>query len=430
MKFFFILILIFFKINFLLAENSALFFIELALKNNPKYNSEKASLKATKQNKNISRSEFFPNVTISGSLNSSQSNNRIDQSGSPLPDTNSDTETKTFEIEQKIFQGFHGYNSLKKSDIEISQANFKLKSMEQNTILDSVSAYTDLLFKIDNKNFNLDNLNLFERQVETAAARLQKGEVTLTDLAQAESSLAQARANLILAETELLTAISNFERIIGIKPPDNITNILFDINLPNSLDEALKISSKNNPELIISRLDYEISKKDLIIEKSKLSPSATINYSKSRSEDLTTTVDKIDKENVKATIKWPIISGGKNYSSIKKSKYKKEQTRLLLKDIKNKVKTETSNAWSIYKSSKSILNATKAQLEASEIANEGITLEYDSGNTRTTLEVIQSRTLLLDAKIAYAKAQRNFIISKFKLLAQVGNLSLNSIKKS
>ena len=96
--------------------------------------------------------------------------------------------------------------------------------------------------------------------------------------------------------------------------------------------------------------------------------------------------------------------------------------------MKNKVATDTSNFWSKYQSSKSVLLATKLQLKAAEIANEGITLEYDSGNTRTTLEVIQSRSLLLDARIAFAKAERDFIVSQFELAKQTGSLSINSIK--
>ena len=100
---------------------------------------------------------------------------------------------------------------------------------------------------------------------------------------------------------------------------------------------------------------------------------------------------------------------------------------LMLQDAKSKVTAETTNAWSKFQSSGSVLIATEAQLKAAEIANEGITLEYDSGNTRTTLDVIQSRSLLLDARITHAKAERDFIISKFKLAFQIGSLSLNNI---
>ena len=96
--------------------------------------------------------------------------------------------------------------------------------------------------------------------------------------------------------------------------------------------------------------------------------------------------------------------------------------------MKNKTATETSNSWSKYQSSKSVLQATRSQLKAAEIANEGITLEYDSGNTRTTLEVIQSRSLLLEARISFAKAERDFYVSQFELAKQIGSLSTKSIK--
>ena len=98
------------------------------------------------------------------------------------------------------------------------------------------------------------------------------------------------------------------------------------------------------------------------------------------------------------------------------------------RDAENKVITETTNAWSKYQSSESVLTATEAQLKAAEIANEGITLEYDASNTRTTLELIQSRSLLLDSRIAFAKAARDFMISKVQLAFQIGTLSLGSIK--
>merc|ERR1712086_606390 len=102
---------------------------------------------------------------------------------------------------------------------------------------------------------------------------------------------------------------------------------------------------------------------------------------------------------------------------------------LILQDVANEVKTDTANSWSAYQSSKSVLKSTQAQVKAAEIANEGITLEYDSGNTRTTLEVIQSRSLLLDARISNAIAKKNFAISKFKLLVVIGELTLENIKK-
>ena len=431
MKLFIIIFLLIFKTSVVYASNDLIFFLEGAYKNNPVLNAERKNKKAIKENINISYSEFLPSVSISGSIDSNELSGRTNQAGTKLVDTNQNTETKKISVDQKIFQGFEGYNTLQKSELEYQRANLKLKNMEQETLFKTTSAYYNLIYAKNRMKFNLENLDLFERQVEFDSARLQKGEITLTDLAQSESSLAGAKANLISAENEFLSSKNNFERITRMNSPETIEEkVDLKINLPNSLKEALKISKKNNPKLLIAKLDFEISKKNLNIEKAQLSPSASINYSKSETSGLSSTVDKADQESVKATVTWPIINGGKNFSSIKKSKFEKEKTNLLLEDTINEVVTDTTNAWSLYRSSGSILEATKSQVTAAEIANEGITLEYDSGNTRTTMEVIQSRSLLLDSKIANAKAKRDFIISKFKILSVLGELTLDSIKNS
>ena len=410
------------------AEDNLKFYIEKALKNNFQLNAERKSLESAKQNKNISRSEFLPSITLSGEQNSSTSTNRTDKNGANLSDTNSDSESKTISVEQKIFSGFKGLNTFKKSELETKKAKLVLQRAEQQTILDAASAYFDLVFKSENEIFNSSNISLFERQVESDSARLQKGEITLTDLAQSESSLAGANANLIKAQTEFLASQTNFERTTR----EKVQNVK-DLNkkivliLPNTLNESLALAKLNNLDLLISEIEYEIAVKDLKIERARLSPSATINYSKSENKDFSSTIDDLDKESVKATVTWPLIKGGENISSIKKSSFNKQRFQLILQDMKNKITAETSNSWSKYQSSKSVLQATRSQLKAAEIANEGITLEYDSGNTRTTLEVIQSRSLLLDSRIAFAKAERDFIVSQFELAKQIGSLSIKII---
>ena len=404
------------------------FYIEKALKNNFKLKAERKSLESAIQSKNISRSEFLPSITLSGEQISSTSTNSTNKNGANLSDTNSDSESKTLSVEQKIFSGFKGLNTFKKSELETKKAKLFLQRAEQQTILDAASAYFDLVFKSENEIFNLSNISLFERQVESDKARLQKGEITLTDLAQSESSLAGANANLIKAQTEFLASQTNFERTTREKVP-NVKNLNKKtvLILPNTLNESLSLANLNNLDLLISEIEYEIAVKDLNIERARLSPSASINYSKSENKDFSSTIDDLDKESVKATVTWPIIKGGENISSIKKSSFNKQRFQLILQDMKNKITTETSNSWSKYQSSKSVLQATRSQLKAAEIANEGITLEYDSGNTRTTLEVIQSRSLLLDSRIAFAKAERDFIVSQFELAKQIGSLSIKIV---
>ncbi len=407
------------------AENNLNFYTLKALDNNLQLNAERKSLEAAKQSKNISRSEFYPSLTISGNQTSTTTSNRINQSGSILADTNLDSETKSIELEQVIFSGFKGINIFKKSELETQKAKLELKNVEQKTISDTAKAYFDLIYNFKNEKFNLSNVKLFERQVEVDNARVQKGEITLTDLAQSESSLAGANADLIKAKTEYFTSKTNFERITGVKAPNpEYLDQKIILNLPNTLKSSLDLANLNNIGLLISKLDYEISIKDLNIERSRLSPSTSINVSKTESKDFSSSIDEKDDESVKATITWPIIKGGENVSAIKKSSFNKQRAELLLQDANKSVKTETANHWSDFKSFKGVLEATKAQLKAAEIANEGISLEYDTGITRTTLEVIQSRSLLLDARISHAKAERDFIISQFELAKQIGTLSI------
>ena len=427
MKFFNIALIIILLCNTVHAESHLKFYLDAAFKNNLRLNAERKNQKSIEQNINISKSEFLPSISLSNEQSSTQLTNKTDNNGVNLNDSSLDTETKKITVDQKLFQGFKGYNSLKKSELEVKQAELKLKQAEQQTILDTVSAYFDFIFKTKNEEFNFSNVNLFERQVESDRARLQKGEITLTDLAQSESSLAAANANLIKAKTELLASKINFERITREKAPNSVNvDESINVKLPNTLLRSLEIAKLNNPEFLITKLNFKIAEKELNIEKGKLSPTASLNYSKSENKDFSSSIDELDEEKVQATITWPIIKGGENISSIKKSSLKKQRALFLNQDAENKLMTDVTNAWSKYQSIKSVLIATESQLKAAEIANEGITLEYDSGNTRTTLEVIQSRSLLLDARIAYSKARRDLMISKVELAQQLGTLSLNS----
>ena len=424
-----LLLLIFFLFSNNLFAQDLLKTLSEAFKNNSKLNAERASLNAAKQEVNISRGEFLPSITLSGNIASQEDTNRTNQTGESLANINSTPETRSVLIEQKIFDGFGNYNNLKKSKLELEYAKFELNKLEQEVILSAAKAYYNLGYNFKNLEFNQSNFELFERQVESDRSRLERGEISLTDFAQSESSLAGAQAKLITARNELVSGKKNFQKITGSNAPEEIDlTFLPNLKIPSSLQTATSISEQINPRLNLAKIDLEIVKKDLFVARGSLAPSASISYEKKKNYDLSTTVDQREQEEVKATVKWPIFKGGKNISSVKKARFKLEEKQLIFDDIFSQVQIDTTNAWTTYNSSKGVLDATAAQLKAAEIANEGITLEYDTGNKRTILEVIQSRTLLLDAGTSYAKAQKNFAIAQFNLLASIGDLYLDNIK--
>ncbi len=400
-----------------------------AYKNNPKLNAERAKLDSSKQDVNISKGNFLPSITLSGDIATQEDTNRINKSGKSLADTSSTPESQSLLIEQKIFDGFTNYNDLKKSKLKLEYSKIELNKLEQEVILNAAIAYYGLAYNFKNFEFNESNTELLERQVETDRSRLDRGEISLTDLAQSESSLAGAQAKMITAKNELVSSKKNFQKIVGTIPTEKVNLDFFPyVRTPNTLQLAISIAKDSNPNLKLAEIDLEIAKKELSITKGDLAPSAKLSYSLKKNQDLSTTVDEREQEEVKATVTWPIFDGGKNISSVRKSKFKVKQKQLILEDVQNQIQIETANAWTTYESSKGVLEATSAQLKAAEIANEGITLEYDTGNQRTTLEVIQSRALLLEARTGYAKAQKDFAIAQFNLLASIGNLYLKNIK--
>ena len=401
-----------------------------AYKNNPELNAERENIKVSKEDLNISKSEFLPSLTLSSSRSKESTEKLTNRSGANVSSTDVDPKTRSIIIEQTLFQGFAGMAGFEKNKIGLNLAVAKLLKREQEIIYKAIEAYTGLVSTKEKLDINKKNVNLYEHTVETAQARLERGQITLSDLAQSESSLAGAQAKFIQAKNDEVTAKLVYEKVIG-----SITNVNslskdsdIDLKIPNSLNEAIKISKKNNPDLIIAKLEYEQSEKDVKIAAADLSPSATLSLKSSKTDDLSSSYDEQDKETITATISWPLFKGGKNIASLKKSKNQKNIKKFLFDNAIKSNDTNVASAWSSLQSSKSLLNSVKLQVQAAEIANEGITEEYESGLGRSTLDVMQSNSILLNSKISLTDSERNYLLSQFSLLQSVGLLKSDYLK--
>ncbi|MDA7689611.1 TolC family protein [Candidatus Pelagibacter sp.] len=426
------IILILFSVLFLNQQVLAVTLFEAlaeTYKNNTDLNAERENINISEEDLKISKGNYLPTVTISGSKSQEDTSKLTNRTGVEQSVNDVDPSTQSIKIEQTLID-FGRNADVQKNQIGIRLAVVKLLKKEQEVLLKAIEAYSGLVLANKKLKINQSNLNLLERQVETNRARLERGQITLSDLAQSESSLAGAQANFTQSKNEIISSKLNYENVIGPIIDINSLNNNFDIKLmlPNNLSDAIDKSQKYNPELIIAKLEYEQSEKDVLISRSDLSPSAKLSYESSKSQDLSSSYDERDKNILKATVTWPVYSGGKNRASLNKSRNLQNRKKLLLNSV---TKTNNSNvaiSWSTLQSSKSLLNSVNSQVKAAEIANEGITVEYETGLGRSTLDVIQSNTILLSSKISLADSERNYLLSQFKLLQAIGLLNSNYLK--
>ena len=397
--------------------------LNLTYKNNIQLNAERENIKVSEEDINISKADYKPSLTLSGSKSIEDTNKLTNQSGGDATISDVDPFTTSIKLEQTLLD--YGRDlTLQKNITALDLAKAKLVKKEQDILHKAIDAFTNLILARETLDINSKNLNLLIRQVENDKIRRDRGQITNTDLAQSESSLAGAQAQFAKAKSDLLISKLNYENIIGkISDPNQLQkNSNAIVSIPNTLNEAINLSKRNNPDILIAKLDLEKSEKDLAISESDLKPSASLSLERSYSDDLTSTIDEREKDTLKATLSWPFYSGGKKRSTINKNSNLTTRKRLLLDDAVRTNETNVASAWSSLQSSESFLNSVKVQVGASQIAYEGVTAEYERGS-RTTLDVIQSNALLLSAQISLANSEKNYLMAQYNLLKAVGLLN-------
>ena len=399
-----------------------------AYQNNTELNAERENINVSKEDLNITKGEYLPSASITGTKSQEDTNKLTNQSGGDASINDVDPLTTSIKLEQKLID-FGRSAEFKKKKIGLDLAEAKLLKTEQDILYKATEAFTGLIVANEMLKINGSNLKLLQRQVESDKVRLEIGKITVSDLAQSESSLAGAQAQFIQAENDVVTNKLNYENVIGkISDPNGLKKSLKAfVAIPESLSNAIELSQLNNPNIKIAKFELEQAEKDIQIARSDLSPTATLSLERSYSEDLSTTYDEREKDILKATVSWPFYSGGTKIAKVNKNRNLKIRKKLLLD---NEIKTNNTNvasAWSNLLSSKSFLASVRLQVKAAENANEGISAEYERGS-RTTLDVIQSNTLLLNAQISLANSERNYLLAQYNLLKSIGLLNSDYLK--
>ena len=393
--------------------------------NNLELQAERKNLEIQQEVINMSRSDLLPTLTLTGKKNFEETNEITTQAGADASVTDVDTSSASIKLEQTLLDGSGRKTVYEKSKLGLNLTEAKLIQKEQEIFLRAIEAYTGLILAYEKLNINEENVNLLQRQFELDNARLSRGQITASDLAQSQSSLAGAQARYIEAQNNIVTSKLNYENVIGAIAEEAKLKKIYNaqVTIPKNLSEAKKISLEKSPELIIAEIEYGQSDLDVKIARSDLSPTAKISLERTYTDDLSATYDEREKDVLQATVSWPFQFGGKNKSNVSKNLQAKGMKRLLLENAQKNNTQSVTSSWSTLQSSRSFLQAVQSQVKASEVATEGISFEYESGSGRSTFDVLQSRSNLINAKINLAEAERSYLLAQYRVLKSVGLLN-------
>ncbi len=301
-----------------------------------------------------------------------------------------------------------------------------LSSVEQRVMLESATAYMDVLSEQAVLDLNRNNERVVRRQLQAAEDRFEVGQVTRTDVAQAEARLAQATADRIAAEGRLVTARSIYKRTIGALPGALAWPAL-PPDLPQEEEEAIARAERNNPSISAADFTARAARADIEAWNAARRPRVSLRGSYGRRYDQTIGVDESATAALRIDFVVPLYQSGAESARVRRAKQVAAQRRFERDQVRRDARLEATSAWGALVTARARIAALESQAEAATIALEGVTQEAFVG-LRTTLDVLDSEQELFRTNVSLVQAQRDEIVSAFRLQSAVGSLTAQALR--
>ncbi len=399
-----------------------------AYQNNPSLNAQRAALRATDENVPQALSGYRPKVSVTaqGGYNYTNAVQQLPVGGVitniPFAETflsRSIAATGTY----TLFNGFQTANRTRQAESQVDGARETLRVTEQQVLLDAATAYMNLLRDQAILDLNRRNVEVLTEQLKQTRDRFNVGEVTRTDVAQAESRLAAGRSSLLGAQSNYVTSQANYRRVIGVDPGRLAPGTPVDRLSPNVLAKAVAQGQANSPSVLAAMYGVDVAVLAVKISEGALYPNLTLTASASQGQYPAFEVVKQTAASVLGALTVPIYQGGAEYSAIRQSKETLGQQRLNLDINRDQARATVVQSWGQLDAAKAQIEATTAQVNAAEIALNGVREEARVGQ-RTTLDVLNAQQELVNARVALVTAQHDRVVASYTLLAAVGGLSM------
>jgi len=399
-----------------------------AYQNNPSLNAQRATLRATDENVPQALSGYRPKLSITGNggYNYTNAIQAFPTAGGPTNTQFAQTfysrgvgATGTY----TLFNGFQTANRTRQAESQVEGARETLRVTEQQVLLDAATSYMNLLRDQAIYDLQRRNVEVLTEQLKQTRDRFNVGEVTRTDVAQSESRLAAGRSQLLGAQSNFVTSQANYRRVIGVDPGRLAPGTPVDRLSPSVLAKAIIQGQAQSPSVLAAMYGVDIAVLAVKISEGALYPNLTITASATQGQNPAFEVIKETQASIVGALAIPIYQGGAEYSAIRQSKETLGQQRLNLDINRDQARATVVQSWGQLDAAKAQIEATTAQVNAAEIALNGVREEARVGQ-RTTLDVLNAQQELVNARVALVTAQHDRVVASYTLLAAVGGLSM------
>jgi len=409
-----------------------------AYQNNPSLNAQRASLRSTDENVPQALSGYRPKIaaTATGGYNYSSTLSRTITQPPTAPVPNfpvysnlaDDFASRAIGVTatQTLFNGNQTANKTRQAESQVMGARETLRVTEQQVLLDAATAYMDLLRDAATLDLQRSNVEVLTEQLKQTRDRFNVGEVTRTDVAQAESRLAAGRSQLLAAQSQYVTSQAQYRRIIGVDPGHLAPGTPVDRLSPPTLPAAIALGQQQSPSVLAAMYGVDIAELQVKVNEGNLYPNLGVQASVQKAWDPAATTLKQTTAAIVGTLTVPLFQGGAEYSSIRQAKETVGQQRLTLDVNRDQARESVVQYWGSLDAAKAQIEATTAQVNAAEIALNGVREEARVGQ-RTTLDVLNAQQELVNARVALVQAQHDRVVASYSLLAAVGGLSMQHL---
>jgi len=400
--------------------------LSVAFQTNPTIRAERARLRATRETRAQAVSAALPQISANGSYSKVDSKQVANFGGGITPINRKFSPlTANLNAEQRIFTGLRNFNAIKQAGARIRAGGAQLASVEQQVLRDVAGVYFDVQLNIAIFNLNNANVTVLLRQQEMAKARFEVGEITLTDVAQADARLAAARADMSNAQGTLAISRAAYARLVGqlpgdLEPVDELPE------LPESFEDAQAIATEFAPPLIMAREQSEISRRQVKIAKGALLPTVSLTASYQYADQPSGFIIRDEQFAYGARASIPLFLGGDNYSRIREAKALHASDRSRVDEAERQVTESVTAAWQQLIVARAVIKSAEAASRANKLALRGVRQEALLG-TRTTLDTLNAEQELLNSEVTLARAQRDAQTAAYALLAAIGLLTPEAV---